>query len=50
MVIAVKEGEGLLLKKEEAGIQKFEILGQVVQLGCPLASVSSSLLGGVKLT
>jgi hypothetical protein len=32
MVVAVEECQGLLLEEEEAGIQKFEVLGEVVQL------------------
>ena len=32
MVVAVEEGQGLLLEEEEAGIQKFEVLGEVVEL------------------
>lgn len=32
VVVAVEEGEGLLLEEEEAGIQKLEVLGEVVEL------------------
>lgn len=32
MVVAVKEGERLLLEEQETGIQQLEVLGEVVQL------------------
>jgi hypothetical protein len=32
MVVCVKEGQGLLLKEEEDGIEELQVLGQVVQL------------------
>lgn len=32
VVVAVEEGEGLLLEEQEDGIQQFEVLGEVVQL------------------
>lgn len=32
MVVGVEEGERLLLQEEEAGVEEFEVLGEVVQL------------------
>ncbi len=40
VVVAVEEGQGLLLEEQEAGIQKFEVLGEVVQLGGAFASAA----------
>ena len=43
MMVAVKEGERLLLEEEEARVQQLEVLGQVVQLeGLVLASPRDS--------
>lgn len=47
VVIAVQEGQGLLLEEEEDGVQEFQILGQVGQLRlglarCPRCHMSSS--------
>jgi hypothetical protein len=33
VVVGVQEGQGLLLKDKEDGVNQFEVLGQVVQLG-----------------
>ena len=42
MVVGMKEGQGLLLEEQEDGIEKFEVLGQIVELSlCQLASTSS---------
>jgi hypothetical protein len=32
MVVGMKEGQGLLLEEQEDGIEKFEVLGQIVEL------------------
>lgn len=32
VVVRMKEGQGLLLEEQEDGIEKFEVLGQVVEL------------------
>jgi hypothetical protein len=32
VVVSVKEGKGLLLEDKEDGVDKFEVLGEVVQL------------------
>jgi hypothetical protein len=33
VVVGVQEGQGLLLEDKEDGVNQFEVLGQVVQLG-----------------
>lgn len=32
VVVGMKEGQGLLLEEQEDGIEKFEVLGQIVEL------------------
>jgi hypothetical protein len=32
VVVGVQEGEGLLLEEEEAGVEEFEVFGEVVEL------------------
>lgn len=32
MVVSMKEGQGLLLEEEEDGVDKLEVLGEVVEL------------------
>lgn len=32
VVVSVEEGQGLLFEKEENGVDKFEVLGQIVKL------------------